>query len=233
MVTAGDPGTALLGAESGLTSLMVAAPHGRWSLTPEAFDRLLGRLGADAEAAAREYETIRGRLNNFFDWRGAVSPEALADETLDRVARRLDEGETVEHLRAYCYGVAKRVLLEWEKQRAREQVALRDFRPGSANDELSSTVEGRVACLERCLRELPDDSRELIVGYYQGAGRSHLEGRKLLADRLGITYATLKTRAHRIRARLEEALRGSLERGIGVTYGGGEPLSNEGAVGRR
>lgn len=211
---------------------MSAAPNRRWSLTREALERLLGQLGSDSESAAREYETIRRRLIDFFDWRGALSPEALADETLDRVARRLDEGETVEHLRAYCYGVAKRVLLEWEKQRAREQVALRDFRPSPANDEVSSTVEARVACLERCLRELPDDSRELIVGYYQGAGRSHLEGRRLLADRLGITYATLKTRAHRIRARLEEALRGSLERGIGVTNDGGEPPSSEGRVGR-
>jgi DNA-directed RNA polymerase specialized sigma24 family protein len=210
---------------------VVTAPNRRWSLTREALERLLDQLGSDSEAAAREYETTRHRLIDFFDWRGARAPEALADETLDRVARRLDEGETVEHLRAYCYGVAKRVLLESEKQRAREQVALRDFRPGPANDEVSSTVEARVACLERCLRELPDDCRELIVGYYQGAGRSHLEGRRLLADRLGITYATLKTRAHRIRARLEEALRGSLERGIGVTNDGGEPPSSEGGVG--
>ncbi len=212
---------------------MAAALRQRWNLTPKALDRLLDRLGTNREIAAREYEAIRRRLIDFFDRRGARSPEALADEALDRVARRLDEGQIVEHLRGYCYGVAKRVLLEWEKQRARERAALRDLQPAFASDEVSSNVEARVACLERCLRDLPDESRELIVGYYQGAGRSHLEGRKLLADRLGITYTTLKTRAHRIRARLEEALRGSLERESRVTNDEGEPLWSEGSVGRR
>ncbi len=208
---------------------MVAAPNRRWSLTPEAFDRLLGQLGPEPESAAREYEAIRRRLIDFFDWRGVLAPEALADETLDRVARKLDEGEAVENLRAYCYGVAKRVLLEWDKRQAREAVALRDLpAPGRGEPE----AEERVACLERGLRQLPAADRELIVEYYRGEGKAHLPGRKALADRLGITYATLKTRAHRIRTRLEEAFR-CAEPGNDVTNGAGAPLSGEEGAGRR
>jgi len=177
-------------------------------LTRQAFERLLQRLGPDREAAAREYETIHRRLVELFDWRGVPSPEVLADETIDRVARRLDEGVTVEHLRAYFYGVGRHVLLEWRKRRAFELAAVQDPRP-SAADAMVAAAEGeaRMECLESCLRELPRESRDLIVGYYQGTGRSHLEGRKVLAESLGISYTTLKTRAHRIRVWLEERLR--------------------------
>ncbi len=177
-------------------------------LTRQAFERLLQRLGPDREAAALEYETIRRRLIELFDWRGVPSPEVLADETIDRVARRLDEGVPVEHLRAYFYGVGRHVLLEWRKRRAFEQAAVQEPRPSAADLRLAAEAgEARMECLESCLRELPRESRELIVGYYQGAGRSHLEGRKVLAESLGISYATLKTRAHRIRTSLEQCLR--------------------------
>lgn len=201
----------------------------RWRLTQEAFERLLGQLGSDAESAAREYETIRRRLIDLFDWRGVVAPEALADETLDRVARKLDEGERVEHLRAYCYGVARRVVLEWEKRRAREAVALRELSRRGPH-EPATDAEARVAALESCLRQMPAGDRELIVEYYRGEGKAHLPDRRALAARLGVTYVTLKTRAHRIRARLEAALRGGSESEIGVTNEGREPPSDEGGV---
>lgn len=191
-------------------SRMTAQPSARWSLTREAFDRLLQELGPDREAAAREYETLRKRLVVFFDWRGAEAPEVLADEALDRLARRLAQHETIENVRAYLFGVARNVWLEAEKCRARARLALAAA-PGPARCDEAGADEARVAHLELCLRDLPDDARALIVGYYQGAGQSHLAERKLLAQRLGITYTTLKTRAHRIRVRLEECLRSRLE----------------------
>ena len=74
-------------------------------------------------------------------------------------------------------------------------------------------AEARTACLERCLRKLPEQSHALIVSYYQGRGGAHLKERKVLARRLGITYESLKTRAHRIRKALEVCLHGCLEAG--------------------
>lgn len=188
---------------------MTPQPSARWSLTLEAFDRLLQELGSEPEAAAREYEILRRRLITFFDWRGAEAPEALADEALDRVARRLVGHEAIENVRAYVFGVAKNVWREAEKRRARSRNAVAAL-PRPAWRETTETDEESVAHLEHCLRELPNDARALIVGYYQGAGKAHLAERKLLAERLGLTYATLKTRAHRIRARLEECLRSRL-----------------------
>ena len=188
----------------------------RWRLSPLVFEKLLDQLGPDREAAAREYETIRRKLLDFFDRRRACSPEALADETLDRVARRLYEGEAVQQLRAYCYGIARRVLLESEKRQARERAASDELRllargGGALNDADSDPGEARAACLKRCLQELPGEGRELIVAYYRGRGVSHLAERKELALRLGLTYVTLKTRAHRLRNQLRHCLHTCLE----------------------
>jgi DNA-directed RNA polymerase specialized sigma24 family protein len=180
-------------------------------LTQPAFERLLERLGPDREAAAREYRVVHQRLVQYFDWQGVLAPELLADETIDRVARKLDEGVTVEHLRAYVYGVGRHVLLEWRRRRALEKAADVEPRPSPTELRLAAeAAETRLVCLEQCLREIPRESRDLIVRYYQGQGKSHLKGRKVLAERLGISYATLKTRAHRVRASLEGCLRSCL-----------------------
>jgi len=183
----------------------------RWSLTREAFEQLLRRLNHEPEAAAREYEAIRRRLIAFFQIRGLLSSEVLADEALDRVARKLDECEPIEHLLAYVYGVAKRLALESMREQGRERAALDTWRALPATDPSAEEAEPRVACLSICLRKLPKESRALILGYYQGEGVSHLEERKLLASWLGIRYGTLKTRAHRVRGQLEECLRQCLE----------------------
>jgi DNA-directed RNA polymerase specialized sigma24 family protein len=180
----------------------------RWTLTRQAFDRLLLRLGKTPEAGAQEYDAIRRKLVSFFRIRGILPAEALADETIDRVARKIDEGGTIDQPRAYFYGVARHVALEWEKSRVREQAAL-GAHPLAYRDD-TTLVEARVACLERCLKALPENSRVLIVDYYQDVSGSHVDMRKLLAQRFGITYAGLKTRAHRIRAQLEDCLAGCL-----------------------
>ena len=55
-----------------------------WTLTAEAFAKLLACLDPDSEKAGQKYETIRQRLMKFFDWRGAYFPEDCADDTLNR-----------------------------------------------------------------------------------------------------------------------------------------------------
>ena len=186
-----------------------AGSTARWSLTREALARLLERLGPDAETAGRAYESLRVRLVDYFDWKGAYRPEVAADETLDRIARRLADGEAIERVEAYAHGVARLVLLEHLRLQLREQRATAAAALDASHPEHDE--EARVECLTRCLQELPAEERSLIVAYYEGAGRSHLEGRKALATRLGIIYATLKTRTHRLRVRLEACLRHCLD----------------------
>lgn len=202
----------------------------RWSLSQPVLEKLLERLAPDREAAAREYEAVRRKLLDFFERRHAPSPETLADETIDRAARRLYEGEAVQQVRAYFYGVARRVLLESGKRQAREWAAADEMRVQSTPAALDD-AEARGDCLKRCLRELPRESRELIVAYYRGRGASHLAERKELAQRLGLTYVTLKTRAHRIRNHLRGCLHTCLEAAGAETNGAPPPQPGRGGAG--
>ena len=62
-----------------------------WSLSQEAFDALLDWLDSDREQAGIKYEQIRSRLIKIFTGRGCIGPEDLADETINRVTRKLKE----------------------------------------------------------------------------------------------------------------------------------------------
>jgi hypothetical protein len=83
----------------------------KWHLTPKAFDQLLAQLHIDREQAAQEYERVRRRLLEFFDEWGCLSPEDCADETMNRIARIIDEGMEVRDLNScYFLGEARPVL---------------------------------------------------------------------------------------------------------------------------
>jgi DNA-directed RNA polymerase specialized sigma24 family protein len=182
----------------------MAVEEHQWSLSREAFDRLLAHLGADADAAAREYETLRRKLTVFFELRALPGAESLADEVLDRVARKLEAREPIDRLRSYCYGVASHVALERLRQLAREQAAFRELRHTPPDPEHTARAEERAALLERCLGKLSRSDRDLVLNYSrEGASR---EGRQGLAVRLGLSYAALRTRACRIRRLLEQCL---------------------------
>ena len=179
----------------------------KWSLNPEALERLLGRLDPDREQASRQYEALRRKLTDFFDWRGSASPDTMADETIDRVARKLEEGEAIENVGAYTHGVARRVLQESYRRVSRERTGLKvlEESPRPADD----APDDRLPDLHQCLERLPAEHRTLILAYYDGAGRAHLTERKSLAGQFGLTYAGLKTRAHRVRLLLEECMKGT------------------------
>ena len=82
--------------------------------TPEAFARLLACLDAAPDQAAAKYEELRQSLVTFFAFRNVADPEDLADETLNRVAYRLSEGQeiTTGNPSYYFYAVARNVWRE-------------------------------------------------------------------------------------------------------------------------
>jgi DNA-directed RNA polymerase specialized sigma24 family protein len=170
-------------------------------LTQEGFDQLLAQLDNDRQQAGTKYEALRRRLVKLFEWRGCSFPEDLADDTINRVARNLEAGEKVRDLAAYCAGVARLVFLESLRTRQQEQEVLRAV-PGSSGIPTDESDQ-RAECLERCLRELPQESSNLIVQYYHEDKHARIEARQDLATRLGIPLNALRIRAHRIRARLE------------------------------
>lgn len=57
-------------------------------INPEEFEKLLLWLDRDRESAGRAYEQIRLRLIKIFYARKCSVAEELADETIDRVAKK-------------------------------------------------------------------------------------------------------------------------------------------------
>lgn len=170
-----------------------------WVLTKESFDALLAWLDPAREEAGRKYEEIRLRLIKIFVCRGCLEPEDLADETINRVSKKLKEIESTysgEPAR-YFYGVANKVHLEY----LRKPVP----RPPAPCD-VSDDIEKEYACLERCMQKLTSNNRMLVLQYYQEEKRAKIDQRKLLADRLGIALNALRIRACRIRASLQECV---------------------------
>jgi RNA polymerase sigma factor (sigma-70 family) len=180
-----------------------------WVLTQGAFNRFLQWLDSGTDSGGLRYIEIRQRLVHYFDRKNCLLPEELADETLNRVARRLEEEGAIstdvpEH---YCYIVARFVLLE--SFRKRDRLTKLDDRLSAPADstEENDEAQHRAQCLERCVSSLDADDRELIIGYYQGSQRTKIENRKSIATRLGITMNALSIRACRIREKLEACVR--------------------------
>lgn len=178
-------------------------------LTAEALDTLLAQLGGDREGAARRYEEIRRRLIRLFEWRGCDAAEDLADETIDRVARRLAGGVVVQSGDPYRYfcGVAHRIHLEVLRERRRERRALERESWTPPPEPADEAAEERLACLRRCLAGLPPEQRALILDYHReerGAGK--IAARQRLAAGLGLELNALRIRAYRIRRGLEECV---------------------------
>jgi DNA-directed RNA polymerase specialized sigma24 family protein len=181
-------------------------------LTQLAFSRLLAWLDNGHDSRGETYLEMRRRLVTYFDRRNRRSTDELADETLNRIAKTLEEDGaiTVTPPARYCYVVARFVMLE-EVRRERRHVELdenysADTRPGQApsgSDDLGAIREQRFACLERCLDKLKPEQRELAVEYYRDEQRQKIDRRREMAARLGITMNALSIRACRIRASLE------------------------------
>jgi DNA-directed RNA polymerase specialized sigma24 family protein len=184
----------------------------KWTLTQDSFDRLLVALGGDRDSGSEKYLEIRSNLTRFFEWRGCSFPEDHADETFNRIAKKIDEGEQILNPVGYAMGVARFLLLEILKSRQREQTALNEI--GTAGDVYVAADDGedRLQCLRNCLQSLSPDNRELILQYYQGEKGEKIQNRKKLLDRLGIPVNTLRMRALRLREKLQGCVEECLSR---------------------
>ena len=177
-------------------------------MTQGAFDRLLSSLDPDREQAGQKYVRLRLKLVKYFEWRGAAFPDREADVTINRVARRIEEGQEVHSLNAYCYGVARLVFSECLRAQQKEREALEgapSAEAQEAEDDLGDQV--RRACFDRCLQALTKENRDLIIEYYDDEKGRKIERRKRLAACLGIPINALRIRAHRIRVGLEACVR--------------------------
>jgi len=195
----------------------------QWALTESAFRRLLEWLDQGEDSGGQRYLEIRRRIALYFDRKNCAGPDELADETLNRVARRLQEegsitSDTPAH---YCFITARFVFLEHLRKPKTEE-ALDDSetrkRSGLVTEANAGEEEGEqerlLECLSRCVEALDPDHRDLIVGYYTGEQRVKIDNRRAMAAGLGITVNALSIRACRIRDKLEGCVRKCVKMGI-------------------
>lgn len=185
----------------------VRVPRGKWFLTKEAYDKLLACFSPDEHEASKQLLLAYLKLVRFFEWHKCDSPELCADNTIDRAARRIDEGEGIDNLMGYLYGIANYVFMETLKPPDPvplpvEPTTPHPFEPQPEDEER----EARLRCLDICLEELQADDRVVILGYYQEEKRAKINFRKQMADRLGVGLNALRIRAYRIRTMLEECV---------------------------
>jgi DNA-directed RNA polymerase specialized sigma24 family protein len=174
-------------------------------ISRSSFGSLLEWLDEGADSEGRSYVDMRRRLVAFFTRKRCRVPDDLADETLSRVARRLEAeggitGVTPAH---YCYIVARFVFLE-STRRPGEHAAewTRDADASPPVFENDAERERQQDCLERCLEGLDPGDRDLIVGYYAGDSSGRIPARRDLAKKLRLTPNALTLRASRLRERL-------------------------------
>jgi DNA-directed RNA polymerase specialized sigma24 family protein len=182
-------------------------------LTTVGFERVLACLDADRDRAGEHYERIRDRLVSFFRWRGCSSCDELADRTIDRVARRFEQGAQLRVTDPYLYfhGVALNVLREHWRDPMRQHhdlvasgrlIAAIPAIPAETDDSEKGR-ESRLECLDSCLEALSPEARQLVVRYHAERGQAGIQARHVMASALNIPINALRIRIWRIRQTLE------------------------------
>jgi DNA-directed RNA polymerase specialized sigma24 family protein len=184
-----------------------------WAPTEAAFRRFLDWLNEGHDSKGERYLEMRQRLVRYFDHKQCVAADDLADETLNRVMRRLEEEGTITDATPahYCYIVAKFVFLE-HLRLVRPEGNSDDSDFDSAAIAVSSspppdqTAQKMLDCLDLCLQNLAAGERDLILEYYRGEQGEKIQRRRELAEKLELSTNALSIRACRIRDRLEQCV---------------------------
>jgi len=198
-------------------------------LAREALDKLLALFDrTDRRRAAEKYEDMRLALLHFFEQRRSAVADALVDEVLDRVARKLDEGTQIDWPRAYFYGVAKNVFSEYRDRPEAKWIPLEvlpsrqqpRFHPQEVQEHarLKEERDRRFACMQQCVQRLQPETLTLLKEYSAGRGHARIERREALAREHEVSLANLRTRICRIRIELNTCVaacvEGTVERDI-------------------
>jgi DNA-directed RNA polymerase specialized sigma24 family protein len=195
-----------------------------WEPTEKAFQQFLHWLDEGTDSDGQRYLEVRRRLELYFDRKNCVEPAELTDETLNRVARKLQENDEISGVGPLqsCYIVAKFVFLEALRTDKRSPFyrPVTGTNPSNLSGQPVTLLEADAASEQKektadylhCLENLSSADRDLIVEYYRGLQPSKIERRAALAARLGLTANALSIRACRVRQRLEVCILACLKR---------------------
>jgi DNA-directed RNA polymerase specialized sigma24 family protein len=179
-------------------------PPKKRALDHVSFEALLAALDGNRDRAGIEYERLRRRLIQYFTLRRAARPEDLTDEALNRLARKVEAGESIRSVPEYLVGIARMLCHEDQKRLRQEGRAVTEL--ARMSPQVSPDPD-LLRVLEACLKALPAAARKLIERYYSAEGRARIETRKRMAEELGVSLNTLRNRALRAREDVEACAR--------------------------
>jgi DNA-directed RNA polymerase specialized sigma24 family protein len=179
-------------------------------LTPQQsdFESLLTWLSENREVAGEIYEKIRIGLIRYFYYKGCKDSEALADETIDRVIKKLPTLDLLNVTKpiSIFYGFATNVALE-QLRKDRFEVSLE----GDHREILQESNEKTLSCLDECLRKLPEIDEKLLRDYYAKEKSEKVLHRQNLAREAGLNIGTLQTKLHRLRISIRTCIESCLK----------------------
>jgi len=180
----------------------------KWTPTQQSFEKLLAVFNPESDEAGKIYVNVRLKLLRLFERNGVTDAERYVDVTLDRVMRRLDEGEIIANIMAFIYTVASYVRMEAWNEEKQQRIAESEIMKMTTHVQPQPVVESpRQLCLDQCREKLPVETQKLIHDYYSEEGSAKIRLRKQLAKGLGIEMNALRIRVHRIRLDLETCVK--------------------------
>ena len=168
----------------------------------QSVDRRPGVFGDDGE-----YERLRQRLLMYFERRGCVAADILADECFTRLAASMKSGWQPSGLRTYLFGIAGNVYLEYMRSAGR---LLEELPDNLAGDSDTPAAENSRFIASEVVAKLSSEERELMEAHYLDK-----VSWKNLAGGVGMTEVGLRLRVMRLRNRLMQDF-GSQLRSIGL-----------------
>jgi DNA-directed RNA polymerase specialized sigma24 family protein len=178
----------------------------RPAISQEQFAGLLLKLGREPLESGARYETLRTRLIFYFTRKSLDFPEDLADEVLDRLARRLAEGTEIDSLTGFALGIARFVAQEQASRPFQIQVLEETFFNNIPANSPTESMEERISGMEHCLNRLTTAEVELLERYYLGDGESLIRARKSISETLKILPESVRQRIFSIRRRIRECM---------------------------
>lgn len=176
----------------------------RFEITPADFDRLLKWFDDDRAVAAEKYRKIHRRMVQIFRARGAFPAEDLADQTLDRIIKKLPEiiNDYEGDPALYIFSMARNVYFEFvRKPKPMPLPELFVMPKMEANENVYQT------CLKNCLEKISPEEKQLFIDYFLYDNEKKLARHEEMARRLGINRNYLRTRIYRIRMALEKCVK--------------------------
>jgi DNA-directed RNA polymerase specialized sigma24 family protein len=158
-----------------------------------------------------EYERLRLRLIMYFERRGCVAADILADECFTRLAASMQSGWQPSGLRMYLFGIAGKVYLEYMRSAGR---LLEELPDNVTSDSDTPAAETSRLIAHEVVAKLSSEERDLMEAHYLDK-----VSWKVLASGAGHSEGGLRLRAMRLRNRLMRDF-GSQLKSIGLKRNG-------------